>query len=167
MKKLNRIVAIIPLVSCFLISTATNFVSASNKNELAWGQIKMDLNLDSTQTTFWEPHCISDTIFETLANVDSQTGKLTPCLIEKMPESSEDGQAYTFTLKKDVKFHDGAELTAKDIKFSFERVLNPNTHSPYYEHYSIIKGAKEIISGATNSLSGLEIIDDFPIISLI
>lgn len=34
-----------------------------------------------------------------------------------------DGTRYVFTLQKDVKFHDGAEFTADDVKFSIERAM--------------------------------------------
>ena len=34
---------------------------------------------------------------------------------------SDDGTVYTFTLKDGVKFHDGSDLTAQDVAFSYER----------------------------------------------
>lgn len=45
------------------------------------------------------------------------------------------GLEYRFTLRKDVKFHNGAALTARDVKFSFERILDPevkSTRRPYF-----------------------------------
>jgi peptide/nickel transport system substrate-binding protein len=39
-------------------------------------------------------------------------------------EVSDDGLTYTFHLRKGVKFHDGAELTAEDVVFSMDRVLS-------------------------------------------
>ncbi|MBI2907941.1 MAG: hypothetical protein HYX92_09825 [Chloroflexi bacterium] len=38
---------------------------------------------------------------------------------------SADGLTYVFSLRKGVKFHDGRELTAEDVKFSLERLYNP------------------------------------------
>ena len=40
-------------------------------------------------------------------------------------EIAEDGKTYTFFLRKDVLFHDGAELTAEDVKATFDRIARP------------------------------------------
>jgi peptide/nickel transport system substrate-binding protein len=46
--------------------------------------------------------------------------KMGPSLAEKW-EESEDGTTYTFTLRPNLKFHNGDPLTADAVKFSFER----------------------------------------------
>src|SRR5262249_49556399 len=40
-------------------------------------------------------------------------------------EIAEDGKTYTFFLRRDVQFHDGAELTADDVKATFDRIAKP------------------------------------------
>jgi peptide/nickel transport system substrate-binding protein len=40
-------------------------------------------------------------------------------------EIAKDGKTYTFFLRKGVLFHDGAELTAEDIKATFDRIAKP------------------------------------------
>ena len=40
-------------------------------------------------------------------------------------EISKDGKTYTFFLRKDVQFHDGAEFTADDIKATYDRISKP------------------------------------------
>jgi peptide/nickel transport system substrate-binding protein len=47
-------------------------------------------------------------------------GMTTPSLAESWSESK-DHLSYTFTLRKNLKFHDGSPVTADDVKFSFER----------------------------------------------
>ena len=49
-------------------------------------------------------------------------GKFSPDIgIANKWEMSPDGLTWTFYLRKGVKFHDGVELTAKDVKFSMEQ----------------------------------------------
>jgi peptide/nickel transport system substrate-binding protein len=38
---------------------------------------------------------------------------------------SKDGLTYTFKIRRGVKFHDGAELTSKDVKASYDKILKP------------------------------------------
>ena len=52
--------------------------------------------------------------------------RIQPDLAEKW-DISPDGKTYTFALRKGVKFHNGRELVASDIKYSIERILDPAT----------------------------------------
>lgn len=42
---------------------------------------------------------------------------------------SDDGTAYTFKLREDVKFHDGTPFNAEAVKFNFDRIVDPATQS--------------------------------------
>ena len=44
---------------------------------------------------------------------------------------SDDGKTYTFFIRQGVKFHNGDELTAEDVKFSFERAIGPRSVASY------------------------------------
>ncbi|MCL4698978.1 MAG: ABC transporter substrate-binding protein, partial [Burkholderiaceae bacterium] len=53
-------------------------------------------------------------------------GAVTPLLAERW-EFAPDGKACTFTLKKGVKFSDGAAFDAEAVKFSFDRARDPKS----------------------------------------
>ncbi|MEI8403000.1 MAG: ABC transporter substrate-binding protein, partial [Alcaligenaceae bacterium] len=40
---------------------------------------------------------------------------------------SPDAMTYTFTLRPNIKFHDGTPLTSEDVKVSYERIMSPST----------------------------------------
>ncbi len=47
-------------------------------------------------------------------------------------EVSSSGTVYTFTLKEDIRWHDGAYLDAEDVAFTIELIQNPDIASPLY-----------------------------------
>ncbi|MDJ0631366.1 MAG: ABC transporter substrate-binding protein [Rhodobacter sp.] len=58
-------------------------------------------------------------IFEGLTRYQSD-GSIAPALAESW-EVSDDGTVYTFKLRQGVRFHDGTDMTAEDVKFSLDR----------------------------------------------
>ena len=45
-------------------------------------------------------------------------------------EISDDGLEYTFSLREGIAFHDGTEFNADAVKFTFDRILDPQTGAP-------------------------------------
>lgn len=58
-------------------------------------------------------------VYDTLFGVDAQ-GKVQPQMVEKY-STSPDGKTWTFTLRKDLAFHDGAPVTSADVVQSLQR----------------------------------------------
>lgn len=50
---------------------------------------------------------------------------------------STDGKTYTFYLRKGITFHDGHELTAEDVKFTFDKILDKKTNTVRRSSYEI------------------------------
>ncbi len=78
-------------------------------------------------TDLYSSQIYSD-IMEGLVMLDPQ-GVPQPALAESWSTSA-DGKAWTFKLRQNVKFHDGTEFTADDVKYTIDRILNPETRSP-------------------------------------
>ena len=74
-------------------------------------------------------------IQEALVKVDRH-GKIVPWLAERWHTS--DNKNYTFFLKKGVRFHNGREMKAADVKFVIDRAMNPETKHPYPHYYKAI-----------------------------
>ena len=72
---------------------------------------------------------------ECLVKVD-KLGNLVPWLAER--SYTTDNLNYTFFLKKGVRFHNGREMKAADVKFVLERAMNPETKHPHRGRYEAI-----------------------------
>ena len=69
---------------------------------------------------------------EALVKVDKH-GKLVPWLAERWYTT--DSKNYTFFLRRGVRFHNGREMKAADVKFALDRAVNPETKHPYRVQY--------------------------------
>jgi len=106
-------------------------------------------------------------MFEPLLAYDSGT-KLVPLLADGMPTVSADGTTYTFKLHSGVNFvnEDGSVLrpmTADDVAYSINRVLNPKLKpnpSPVGSgFFGNIKGAADVLSGKATTATGIKVVD--------
>lgn len=84
-------------------------------------------NLDAQVTTTPDSGRYTLALNDTLFGFDV-AGRLEPRLATGV-KISDDGLLYTFTLRRDVKFHNGVQMTAKDVKYSIERIIKPETKS--------------------------------------
>jgi len=78
-------------------------------------------------------------IFSGLMRVNTEL-EMAPDLAEKVT-ISKDGRVYTFRLKKNIRWHDGTAMTAADVKFTFDTILDPKTNTVRRSNY-IIDGKK-------------------------
>jgi len=100
-------------------------------------------------------------IFSGLVTIDKDL-KLAPDIARSW-EISPDRKTYTFHLRDDVVFQTTyRQVTASDFKYSMERTANPDTASTVAEAYlGDIVGAKDMINGTANEISGIQVVDDF------
>ncbi|MFE0190140.1 ABC transporter substrate-binding protein [Streptomyces sp. NPDC058989] len=67
-------------------------------------------------------------IFDGLLTHDAAM-KLKPALAAKLPQVSDDGRTYTFTLRQGVRFSDGTPFTADDVVFTYDTILDEKTNN--------------------------------------
>jgi peptide/nickel transport system substrate-binding protein len=67
-------------------------------------------------------------IFDGLLTHDARM-KLRPALAAGLPKVGDGGRTYTYTLRDGVKFSDGEPLTARDVVFTYETILDEKTNN--------------------------------------
>lgn len=92
--------------------------------------------------------------------------------IAKSYDISSDGLKYTFELwdnyywySKDFEENEEIKVTAKDFVFAFQRIFNPEMHSPHNKDFICLKNATSIIDGDTSYTSiGVTAVSDFRLV---
>lgn len=154
------------LRNSILISLCCAGISACNdknteKSEQKRDTLRIDIGGDVTSfdpqkmVDFYTFRVISD-LDEGLIDID-QSDKPIAGMAKKW-EISPNGKIYTFYLRDDLKFSDGAPITAESFVYSWRRLANPKTGA-YTFVIDHLKNAKEIFAGKlpTESL-GIEAI---------
>jgi oligopeptide transport system substrate-binding protein len=85
-------------------------------------------------------------LLEGLTTTDNQ-GHVVPGVAESW--QSAQGKIWTFTLRKEAKWSNGEPVTAEDFVYSWQRLVDPKTASPYasYLQYAHIENIDAILSG--------------------
>ena len=86
--------------------------------------------LDPATTAFTFSRQMMQFIYEPLLTRDPTTGKILPALAQSWKISA-DKKTVTLKLRRGVLFHDGTPLNAKAVVFSWNRIIDPKTKSPY------------------------------------
>ena len=92
-------------------------------------------------------------VFETLTR--DVEGRIVPWLAAEFRIEG-GGKKYRFRLHDDVRFHNGRRLTARDVRYSLEQLLQ-NRDSECRSFYSPIRGAKSLLGGEAGELTGFRI----------
>jgi peptide/nickel transport system substrate-binding protein len=77
-------------------------------------------------------------LFENLLSRDGKTGELSPMLAERW-QVLDGGRTWKFYLRKGVRFHNGAELTADDVRFTFMTLAKEGSANSLAPEFRLIK----------------------------
>ena len=116
--------------------------------------------LDPHRSTRTQDRIVELNINRSLYEWDATTNMPVLALADKVAVSGDD-KVYTYTLKKNIKFHNGRNLIADDIIWSYERIMNKELALPAAKELRIIQGAKELEQGQAKTISGLKKIDNY------
>ena len=61
---------------------------------------------------------------------------------------SEDGLTLTFVLRPNIRWHDGTPLTAEDVRFTYQKLIDPAVHTPFASSYEMVD-AVEVVDPRT------------------
>jgi len=116
-------------------------------------------NLDPARADQSREQSVTRRTHEGLVELDFSSGEVVPALAAKW-EISQDGKLYTFHLLHEVTFHDGKELTPRDVVFSLDRHLDPAAGSALLPFLADVVGARARSDGAAPSTAGIRAAGD-------
>lgn len=136
MKKISSFMALTMLGLFLCMSTTT--ANASGPVKIAtWEDVN---TFDPGWMTSGERELtIMSCLYNGLVKYKEGSWKIAPDLAESW-EVAPDGKSVTFKLRKGVQFHKGyGEMTAEDVKFSLERIIDPNAKSPEKGQWKLLE----------------------------
>ncbi|AQP42501.1 peptide/nickel transport system substrate-binding protein [Streptococcus gallolyticus] len=147
---------VVSLASAALLAACGNSSSSSSSsNEINWYTPTEILTLDISKNTDQYSALAIGNSSSNLLRVD-ENGAPQPDLAKSV-EISDDGLTYTATLRDDLKWSDGSDLTADDFVYTWQRIVDPATASEYayLAVESHLENADKINSGEITDLSQL------------
>jgi peptide/nickel transport system substrate-binding protein len=109
--------------------------AAGTRGELTVGKEQEAPGLDPAKNPASAAILVFDLMYSRLVRLDSQM-RPTPDLAESWQQT--DPKTWVFHLRQGVKFHNGRPLTSADVKYTYERILNPETASIARSFFDVI-----------------------------
>ena len=134
-----------------IVLHATSISAQTPRDVLVVGMEAEPPGLDPGQALGIHTLRVTAEIFETLVATAPDSTDTVPGLAESWTTSA-DGLAWTFKLRKGVRFHDGTALDANAVKFTFDRIIDPS-------HPHAKSGKWTFVTGYLSSVKAVEVLD--------
>ena len=140
---MGRVVTLAGILALGLGLTLPADLAAQTKEDTVVYAILSDMpNWDPPNSVLRESIILGYHVFDHLAARDPKTGKVGPSLATSW--RAVDDTTWEVKLRQGVKFHDGSPFTARDVKASFERVLDPEKKMPLRGNHLKIKSVEAV-----------------------
>ena len=117
-------------------------------------------SMDILTTQRAQDEIFAKALHRSLYNWSSADGK--PVLeLAKAVTVSGGGLVHTFKLRDDAYFHHGRKMTADDVIWTYNRIMDGTKAYPGARFVRVIEGAADVEKGKAKEISGLKKIDDF------
>lgn len=143
MSKFTRVLIIL---SIFLLVIGGSSI-AQDETILVVGHAESTDSLDPARGFTGTTGIVNKATYETLVTFPDEDASSIQPLLATDWSVSDDGLVYTFNLRDDVVFNDGSPMTASDVVFSFNRLIN-------------VKGNPSFLA---ENIAGVEAIDDYTV----
>jgi peptide/nickel transport system substrate-binding protein/oligopeptide transport system substrate-binding protein len=137
-------------------------IFATNMNGRALQMAVVDF-VDTLEPAMINNHAqqlIASALYEGLFIYDDKSHDLKP-LLAKNWSYADDGKTVNILINKGIKFSNGKELTAADVKASWEKNLSLNKEWSNTSMFLPIQGAIERIQGKSNEIVGIQAVDSY------
>ena len=132
----------IALLLAFTLITPADVLAQTKDDTLVYALQSDVQNWDPPNSVLRESVILGYNVFDHLAARDLKTGKVGPSLAVSWKGLDE--TTWEVKLRKGVKFHDGTPFGAKDVKATFDRVLNPENKLTARGNHAKIKSVEVV-----------------------
>lgn len=160
MKKKSIVIGLVALVFGGLIVGLI-----LNKQDKPKGELNVSLgaepnSLDPAISLTIDVRSYLSNLFEGLVNLDEKGNVVEG--VAKEWSANDENTEYTFKLRENAKWTDGSNVKAQDFKYSWLRVLDPNTASGWASYLYYIENAEDYNNGTASKESvGITVVDDY------
>jgi len=139
--KSKTVLAVVAVIAIVLVASTYFLLTPSEapSQELIVRRRSDGTSLDPATFSLITDYAVISNIYNALVRYKPGTTEIEGDLAERW-EVSDGGKVWTFYLRRGVKWHKGfGEFTAADVKYSYERIMDPNTGSIWKREFDLIE----------------------------